>query len=56
MDIVYQFIRATIIINVKTEERMNPLTPKSDQYLISPYNITTELLMMVMRIKDMISN
>ena len=54
VDIVYQFIRASIIINVKTEERMNPLTPESDWHLISPYNITTELLMMVMRIKDMI--
>ena len=29
-DIAYQFIRATIIRNIKTEERMNPLTPESD--------------------------
>ena len=30
---------------------LDPLTPKSDQHLISPYNITTESLMKVMRIK-----
>ena len=30
---------------------LDPLTPKSDQHLISPYNITTESLINVMRIK-----
>ena len=30
---------------------LDPLTPKSDQHLISPYNITTESLIKVMRIK-----
>ena len=34
---------------------INPLNPKNDQHLISPYNITLELLMMVMRIKDMVN-
>ena len=29
-DITYHIIRATIIRNIKTEERMNPLTPESD--------------------------
>ena len=35
---------------------VNPLTPKSDWHLISPYNITPESHIMVMRIKEMISN
>ena len=30
---------------------LDPLTPKSDQHLISPHNITTESLIKVMRIK-----
>ena len=29
-DIVYHIIRATIIRNIETDERMNPLTPESD--------------------------
>ena len=33
----------------------NPLTPESDQYLISPYNITPESHIKVMRIKEMIT-
>ena len=32
------------------------LTPKSDQRLISPYNITPESNIQVMRIKEMITN
>ena len=36
--------------------RLNPLTPKSDLHLISPYNITTESHINVMRIKEMITN
>ena len=33
---------------------LNPLIPKSDQHLISPFNITTESNIHVMRIKEMI--
>ena len=32
----------------------NPLTPKNDLHLISPYNITIESHIDVMRIKEMI--
>ena len=35
---------------------LNPLTPKSDQHLISPYNITPESNIKVMRVKQMITN
>ena len=35
---------------------MDPLTPKRDWILISPYNITTESHMNVVRIKEMITN
>ena len=35
---------------------VKPLTPKSDKYLISPYNITLESHMKVMRRKEMITN
>ena len=35
---------------------LNPLTFKSDQRLISPYNITPESHIKVMRIKEMITN
>ena len=35
---------------------VNPLTPKSDQHLISPYNISLESNIKVMRIKEMITN
>ena len=31
-------------------------TPKSDQHLISPYNITTESHINIMRIKEMITH
>ena len=34
---------------------LNPLTPKSDQHLISPYNITPESHIKVKRIKEMIN-
>ena len=37
-------------------KRINPLTPKSDWHLISPYNITIESNISVMRIKEMITN
>ena len=35
---------------------LNPLTLKSDQHLISPYNITLESHVKVMRITEMITN
>ena len=35
---------------------LNPLTPKSDQRPISPYNIIPELHIKVTRIKEMITN
>ena len=34
----------------------NPLTLKTDQHLISPYNFTPESHIKVMRIKEMINN
>ena len=34
---------------------INPLNPKSDQHLISPYNITSESHIKVMRIKEMVT-
>ena len=34
---------------------VNPVTPKSDQHLISPYNNTLESDMRVMRIEEMIT-
>ena len=34
---------------------LNPLTPKSDYHLISPYNITPESHIEVMGIKEMIT-
>ena len=34
---------------------INPLKPKSDQLLISPYNIFPELYIKVMRIKKMVT-
>ena len=34
----------------------NPLTPRSDQHLISPYNITPESHIKVMRIKEAITS
>ena len=34
---------------------INPLNPKSDQHLISPYNIIPESHVKVMRIKEMIT-
>ena len=36
--------------------KINPLTPKSDQHLISPYNITPESRIKVTRKKEMIIN
>ena len=39
-----------------TCELLSPLNPKSDYDLISSYNITLELHIKVMRIKEMITN
>ena len=36
--------------------QINPLTPRSDLHLISPYNITPESHINVMEIKEMITN
>ena len=41
---------------MRSKTHLNPLTPKSDQHLISPYNITPESNIKVMRIKEMITN
>ena len=38
------------------DDFLNPLTPKSDQHLISPYNITLYSNINVMRIEEMITN
>ena len=35
---------------------INPLTPKSDHHLISPYNIVPKSNINIMRIKEMIIN
>ena len=35
---------------------INPVTPESDQHLISPYNIIPESHIEVMRMKEMITN
>ena len=40
----------------KRSAKMNPLHPRSDKHLISPYNITPESHIKVMRIKKMITN
>ena len=37
-------------------KRINPLTPKSDWHLFSPYNINIESHINVMRIKEIITN
>ena len=39
-----------------SQSTINPLNPKSNKHLISPYNITPESLIKVMRIKEMIMN
>ena len=40
----------------KASVKFNPLTLKSDQQLISPYNMTPESSIKVMRIEEMITN
>ena len=41
---------------INERKNLNPLTPKSDQLQISPYNITPESNIKVIRIKEMINN
>ena len=43
-------------IHLKIVKTVNSLIPKSDQHLISPYNITPESHIKVMRIKEMTTN
>ena len=50
--IVWQTVRR---ITDLESEKVNLLTSKSDQHLISPYNITPELNVKVTRIKGMIT-
>ena len=40
----------------KKHSLVHPLNLESDQYLISPYNNTAELLIKTVRIKEMITN
>ena len=41
---------------INERKNLNPLTTKSDQLQISPYNITPESNIKVTRIKEMITN
>ena len=43
-------------LGLYTDLTFNSLTPKSDQLLVSSYNITPESNIKVMRIKEMINN
>ena len=45
-----------VITSFKARVKFNPLTLKSDQQLISPYNMTPESSIKVMRIMEMITN
>ena len=38
---------------INERKNLNPLTPKSDQLLISPYNITPKSNIKITRIKEM---
>ena len=40
----------------KKKAHTNPLNPKSDQHLISSYSNTSELIIKIMRIKEIIAN
>lgn len=44
------------MIIVESVFHINPLNPKSDQHLISPYNVTAESFIKIVRIKEIISN
>ena len=43
-------------MNFTNKHKLKPLTLRSDQHLISPYNITPESYIKVMRIKEMITS
>ena len=43
-------------LGLYTDLTFNSLTPRSDQLLVSPYNITPESNIKVMRIKEIITN
>ena len=43
-------------MNFTNKHKLNPLTLKSDQHLISPYKIIPESHIKVMRIKEMITS
>ena len=44
------------LVSFETLYVVNPVTPKSDQHLISPYNINPELHIKVTRIRKMITS
>ena len=46
----------SVIGNCPYADTFNPLTPNTDQHLISPYNIIPESNIKVMRVKEMITN
>ena len=42
--------------SARFQMRLNPLNPKSDQHVISPYSNTAESFIKIMRRKEMIAN
>ena len=46
----------SVIGHCSYADTFNPLTPKSDQHLISPYNVIPESNIKVMKVKEMITN
>ena len=55
-DDFYQAVQSLICSFLEIKEGLNPLTRKSDRLLVSPQNITPESIIMVTRIKEMITN
>lgn len=47
---------SSFCVKQKQNEAFKPLAPKSDKHLISPYNITLEPNIKVMRMEEMITN
>ena len=56
MGILFLQSAKTIPDTLKMTGFFNPLNPKSDQHLISPYNINPESRVRVMRMKEVIIN
>ena len=56
MGILFLQSAKTIPDTLKMTGFFNPLNPKSDKHLISPYNITPGSHIKVMRMKEMIIN